>query len=371
MAAPCPGRGAALFPERLRGRARAGVLLYCAPFLPALRDPTLKYSRIFQLTRATDQAVTLTSAAPDSNGDDTHDNVAGSFRSAFHTHSRRQFGYFDAEAETRFFHQCLSEYRDGQLDMAALGQRLAEHFRQCLEAVEQPLRVYLWFTIEQNGEDEFLYCFVFEQEEAYRLSAQLTVSLSGRIDPGRLQHALKIDFSDWRRGDSKTCLSYLAPRNQLPMTLAWKKFIGVAEGVDRAEKTDEFLEVVERYADTLPAEKEHEYRAKVVDFCLDMGRVGEPVEIGALSRHLDEEAPEAFSRFVEERVEEPVRNLYPDRQRLKRYTRFFGRDQDLSISFSTMTLGKHVIYDEASGTLTIRALPKALKAQLAQHTKKN
>jgi nucleoid-associated protein len=62
--------------------------------------------------------------------------------------------------------------------------------------------------------------------------------------------------------------------------------------------------------------------------------------------------------------------LYTDRNQLKRYTRLYGRDQDLSISFSTAMLGRHITYDENTGTLTIRAIPKALKSQLTRHIKK-
>ena len=68
--------------------------------------------------------------------------------------------------------------------------------------------------------------------------------------------------------------------------------------------------------------------------------------------------------------EAPPPALYTDRNQLKRYTRFYGRDQDLSISFSTLMLGRHIVYDEASDTLTIRAIPKSLKAQLSRHAKK-
>jgi nucleoid-associated protein len=106
----------------------------------------------------------------------------------------------------------------------------------------------------------------------------------------------------------------------------------------------------------------------VVNYCLDQDRAGEPVELNALSRHVDEAEPEALKNFYTEHFAEPP-PLYADRKQLKRYTRFFGRDNDLSIGFSTLMLRRDILYDESSGKLTIRAIPKSLKSQLACHIK--
>jgi nucleoid-associated protein len=149
---------------------------------------------------------------------------------------------------------------------------------------------------------------------------------------------------------------------------SWRALIGFAEDTDRAAKTEEFLEVLDQYAAALPAEKERDYRERVVNYCRDQERTGEPVELKALSRHVDEEAPDALLSFLTERISEPT-PLYTDRTQMKRYTRLYGRDQDLSISFSTMMLGRHITYDENTDTLTIKAIPKSLKSQLARHLK--
>ena len=115
---------------------------------------------------------------------------------------------------------------------------------------------------------------------------------------------------------------------------------------------------------------EQEYRHRVIDYCVDQDRQGEPVALKALSRYVDESSPDAFMRFIADNQEEPSLELYTDRNSLKRYTRFFGRDQDISISFSTAVFGNNIIYDERSDTLTIRSIPKSLKLQLKKYLKK-
>lgn len=332
----------------------------------------LKHSRLYHFTASgIDHNVTLDAAPVGANRDETHENLGGLFRSVFHTHARRQFGHFDGAAENALLFRCLSDYREQKTDAETLGQQLAERFKECLAAIEQALNWYLWFFVESGGEGEIVYLFLFECEQSHHISPAMRVEIAHGIDPARLQYAIKIDMAEWLAEQSQTYLSYLCPRNQHPVTAAWRTFIGFAEGIDRAAQTEQFLGVIERYADALPAEQEHEYRTKVVDFCLDRDRAGEPVEIEELSRHLDEAAPDALLRFMTERAEEPVRTLYPDRRQLKRYMRFYGRDQDLSISFSTATLGRHVVYDESTGTLIIREIPKALKSQLSQHSRRS
>ena len=228
---------------------------------------------------------------------------------------------------------------------------------------------YLWFIVEAGGDDELVYLFLLQQEESHCISSQLTVATGHSVVPGQLQFAAKVDLGEYGR-ESSTCLSCLAPKNQQPVTKAWHALIGFAEGVDRVEQTEQLLGVVERFTEALPPEQEQDYRTRVVDYCMAQSKLGEPVEMEALSRYVDEEKPEALLRFVTEQAEAPPPALYTDRNQLKRYTRFYGRDQDLSFSFSTLMLGQHIVYDESSDTLTIRAIPKSLKAQLARHAKK-
>lgn len=309
-------------------------------------------------------------APPGSNDDDAHHSLFDALRVVFHTHTRRQFGVFDLALPDAVLASGVRDYHSQKLDAENLGLQLAEHIRRGLQGSEQAQPWYLWFIVEQNGDELFIYLFLLKHDVGQHISIRQTVTIGGTIQPGHLQFAAKIALSEWH-AQSKTYLSYLTPKNQHPTTLAWNALIGFSASVDRATQTEEFLTVLERYADVLPPEKEHDYRARVVDYCLDQDRAGAAVEIKALSRHVDEAAPEALLNFLATRIEEPLPELYADRKQLKRYTRLYGRDNDLSIGFSTLMLGKNIIYDERTETLTIRVLPKALKSQLARHVKKS
>lgn len=329
------------------------------------------YSRIYQFTPSnTAGALALDAAFPGSNDDDAHRTLFDSLRAVFHTHPRRQMGVFDQTLPNAALATGVRDYHGQKLDAEHLGLQLAGHLAQGLHnsGLQQPW--YLWFIIEHSGDDQFVYLYLLKQDEGHHIAAQQIVTVGGTIQPSRLQYAAKVSLTEWQSDQSKTYLSYLTPKNQHPITLAWNALMGFAAGADRAAQTEEFLTVLERYAEAMPPDKERDYRARVIDYCLDQDRAGEPVEIKALSRRVDEDAPDALLDFLTTHIDEPAPALYADRKQLKRYTRFFGRDNDLSIGFSTLMLGHNIIYDESTETLTIRAIPKSLKLQLARYVKK-
>ncbi len=331
----------------------------------------MNYSRIYQFTpSAGGDDVALACALPGSNADDAHGDLFDSLRAAFHSNARRQHGIFDVEAATPALATAIGDYHAQTLEAEAMGIRLAEQLKQGMNGVDLRHPWYLWFVIEQNGADEFIYLFLLKQEESHRISGEHTVVSGAAIRPDRLQYAVKVSIGEWQ-ARSQTCVTHLAPRSQSPVTLAWKALVGFAENVEQAAQTEVLLAAVDQYAEELPAEEAHEYRARVAEYCLDRDRVGERVEMEALSRHVNEDAPSALLDFLAGNIEEPAPALYADRKQLKRYTRLFGRDNDLSIGFSTAALGRHIIYDERTETLTISAIPAALKSQLARYAKKS
>jgi nucleoid-associated protein len=336
-----------------------------------IRVAPLIFSRIHQFLPASSaEAIVVNTALPGSNEDEIHEGLFDALRAAFHGSTRRQHGMFDPESATAALQTGIAEYQGGLLTAENLGNRLAEAFKRGFPDGGLPHPWYLWLIVDQSGETEFVYLFLLKHEESYHLSPQHTAMLDGAIRLDRLHYAVKVNLADWKERPD-TCVTYLAPKNQSPVTLAWKALTGFAENAGQAEKTEALLTAVDRYTDKLPEEKEHEYRAKVADYCLEQDRRGAPVEIRELSRHVDEEAPEALLDFLAQHIEEAAGPLYTDRKQLKRYTRLFGRDNDLSIGFSTQMLGNHIIYDERAGTLTIRSIPQSLKSQLARHVKKS
>lgn len=335
----------------------------------------MKFSRIYHLTVRDGQihrSASPLDAIHNESDEGAHELLFDKLRSVFLTHPRRQFGFFEAspEAEVSTVLKC---YHRQEIDDTQLADQLASQFQSGLliePPTDQNVNVYLWLVIDRSGDSDVVYAFLLQHDESFHISPQLTVCSGPSLFTNRLQYGARVHLNEWLNDNVQTYLSIVAPRNQQPQTLAWNTFIRFSEGLNRAAKTEEFLGSIEQFTQTLEPEKAREYRSKVVDYCIDQDKQGMPVELRALSEHVDDAAPAALLNFLKERIEEPPQGIYTDRKQLRRYTRFFGRDQDLSIGFSTAMLGNHISYDEHSDTLTIRAIPKALKSQLRQYLKK-
>ncbi|HET8706454.1 MAG TPA: hypothetical protein VFM46_09145, partial [Pseudomonadales bacterium] len=125
----------------------------------------MKYSRIFSISHQTSDS-SLKSAAPDSNQDDLHLSLFDQLRSVFHTHSRRQFGLFDAEVEENKFRDLIASYSQQSITAPELAEQLADAFKFALAVLEQDCHCYLWLVLDNSSEEEFLYAFLLDQDDA-------------------------------------------------------------------------------------------------------------------------------------------------------------------------------------------------------------
>ncbi len=328
----------------------------------------VKYSRIYQFTNP-DETLLRQASVAGSNNDESHELVYDKLRSVFLTHVRRQFGIFNPDIDN-ITTSLLRDYAEGHQDPEKLCDQLAERYESLLPPIEHSIHDYLWIVIDTSGDSDVVYLFLLKHEDSHHITPSLTVTSSPALFLNRLLYGARIHLQEWLQAESRTYLSLLCPKNQQPQAVAFGTLIGWAEGIDRATKTEEFLDTIESFATTLPPEKAQETRERVIDYCMEQSRQGKPVDLEMLSEHVNEEAPKALLDFVKEKGDDPYYELYTDRNKLKRYTRFYGRDQDLTIGFSTSMLGGQISYDENSDTLVIKSIPKALKSQLKQFLKK-
>lgn len=332
----------------------------------------LKYSTIHNVKRTTPESeVLLTSADAGSNNNDVHYELFENLKRAFHLHSKKQFGYFEQGEKSSPLSPYLNDYYHEKLSFKNVNQKIAQQLQQQFSLLPPAdlFEYYLWVVAEQTSPQMDVYIFLLKHDESHYVSDKLCVENSLSINPDKLQYAAKVDLRELIQEESKTYLSFVSLKTRNAASRVFNNLIGFCEGVDRAEQTDNFLDVVERYANE-STDTDHECRHRIIDYCLDQDRQGEPVELQALSRHIDTTNPQAFMNYLADHLDQPNTELYADRNKLKRYTRFYGRDQDLSISFSTLRFGNNIIYDEKSETLTIRAIPESLKSQIKKFLKK-
>ena len=105
-----------------------------------------------------------------------------------------------------------------------------------------------------------------------------------------------------------------------------------------------------------------------MDYCLDQGKLGEPVRYKELSQYIDEDSPEQFETFAKDQQQDstPKEEFIPDRKCLKRYVTYSGRNKDISLSFAAKLLGDDIRFDRQNESIVINNLPKSLLKQLKE-----
>ena len=286
---------------------------------------------------------------------------------SFQRSAQKQFGHFDSELEENPLPQWIKEQQQEKLSFSSLSENLVSDLQHKLDDSDDAFSAHILIALETVMEQQQLYVFWMEHTEAIYIDSDLNVANSSYVNSKKMHYAIKCHLTEWLEEDSQKYLAMITSRGNKVITDAFTKCIGFASGVDIVGETKEFLNIVNDYAESLPEEKAKEAKEKVIEYCVERNSVGEPVVIEELSNQLNESAPLEFSSFVSDKQEIPRPSLHTDRSSLKRFIRFFGRDKDMSISFSSGRFGGDITYNPMSGALTLNQIPKSLKQQLNKH----
>jgi nucleoid-associated protein len=302
---------------------------------------------------------------------DQENNNAGSayslfeqLKQSYQRSSQKQYGYFDRDISDNPVPAWLKEQQQGKSSFPRTSQRLLEQLQQKMGENDEAFSAHIMIALETIMDQEQIYIFWLNHVESMHIDNSIEVAPTQFIDGNKLQYGARLYIGEWLDECSQKYLSIITSRGNKHISNAFSDFLGFSTGLDLVEETSEFLNIVDQYADSLPDEKSNDYKGKILDYCVEQDKQGAPVVFENISTQLNEDEPKSFSTFISARQETPKTEIYTDRTSLKRYVRYFGRDKNMSISFSADLFGEGIIYDETSGTLTIKQIPKSLKQQL-------
>lgn len=281
--------------------------------------------------------------------------------------SQKLYGHFAENAEENPLPGWLKDYRQQSFSFISLSQQIVKELSLKLDNTEDAFSAHLLIAEEVLMEKTQLYIFWVEHTEVSYIDSDLQVASSRYIDSKKIHYAIKLQLDEWLEEDSEKYLSMITARGNKSFSEAFTNTVGFANGIDTSKDTKDFLAIVDEYAHKLDDEKAKEQKSAILEFCVEKDSIGEPVVIQELSEQLNEAEPLAFSSFVSDQQSFSKPELHTDRSSLKRYMRFFGRDKDMSISFSSGRFGEAIVYEADSGQLIIKQLPKSLKQQLNKH----
>ncbi|MFA7555444.1 MAG: nucleoid-associated protein [Spongiibacteraceae bacterium] len=325
----------------------------------------LKHCIIHHIERSAPGAKVITSLREqDNNSAGAAYSLFEQLKQSFQRSSQKQYGHFDRDRSDNPMPGWIKEQQQGKSSFSRISQRMLEQLQQMLEANDEAFSAHIMFALESVMDQDQLFIFWVNHVDATHIDNNLEVSATQYIDGNKLPYAARLYLDEWLEQDSQKYLSIIASRGNKNLSDAFSGFVGFSTGIDIKEETHEFLNIVDQFTENLPVEQSSEYKGKILDYCIEQDKQGVPVVFEDISSQLNEKEPEQFASFVTTKQQSPKAEIYTDRSSLKRYVRYFGRDKNMSISFSADMFGQDIIYDEAAGTLTIKQLPKSLQQQL-------
>lgn len=342
-------------------------------------------------------AAMVTTTANETEIDDYCHLVMSQLKGIFVQRASKRYGCFNPEV-TRFKGLTLNWLNDQQSFMSWT-QKISEQFADMMDNTELEIDGYLAFAVEELADSDKLYIFHLREKSNVCLTADMQFSESRILDFSNTGFGLCIDITELKKEQeegkrsAEKYFTFSFGRGDKAIQKLFSDFSGFIDTLDTEQETQEFLEIVEEYAQTLPEEESIETKTKVIEYCVEQDKQGEVVEFKTLSGQLDSSAPEKFEQFValkkrERRKVRPLSEstshdtseavsqelahgesvikaeLIPDRKSLKNYLRYSGKNKEVTLSFAATALGTDINFNPAENSLTITNLPSRLLKQL-------
>lgn len=289
---------------------------------------------------------------------------------SFQRSTQKEYGLFNPELTDNPIPALLQKTLDETVGFSSMTHQLMEHLKLQFEKTQEPFNAHVLFVMDELIEQEFFYVFWITHTDAQFVNTDLEVDTLEYVNPSKLNFAFKIGVEQWKVEGWDQYMSHVAARGNKELSEAFSQFSGFISSVNLKEQTESFLEVVDDYIEKQDPGISERLKSKIVEYCIDQDMSGSPVDIEDLSSQLSEDKPDEFASFVMEKKPEVKKEIYTDRASLKKYVRFFGRDKNLSISFSSEMFGDNIIFDENEDQLILKQIPKSLKAQLTRYIKR-
>ncbi len=288
-------------------------------------------------------------------------------RVRFMRSAQKRYGHFDPEQSANPCHGLLKDYLEDKSSFTTYCQKIMANMKSSYQKIDDPFSAHVLFAFSEVNFQPELLIFWINYEEVMKIGSDLKVSACQYINTGKLQFVVKIKTEEFMLNQSQRYMSVYANRGNKDITQAFMHFCGFVSVVDLVKETDEFLQIVDQFSDEIPDQDVSAYKDTLLNYCIEQDKEGLPVVMDELSELVNDQQPEQFSSFVADNQQQPQAQFHPDRSRLKKYVRYYGRDKNLSISFAANMYGQQINYHADSDTLSISQIPKSLKAQLKKN----
>lgn len=294
--------------------------------------------------------------------------------------SNKDYGGLDPDHP---FTALVSKLDSDDINFQAFSTESMSLFKKTLADSELSIHYHVLFALESLESGKVLHSYFLEQNEAYYIDAKLDIEPSLSLDTV-IKFGLKVNIAELLDTESdkhNRAITLFRFRGDKAVNAFLEKSTGFGNKQDIGSETDALLETVTEYTRKLPDDVASFTKSQVVNYCLEQDKSGEKVALKDLSNELAEQLdahqssfassseqsytpPPRFENFALENNKDLSHELIADKNKLKNFMRISGRNEQMSMSFSSSCLGDSIVYDPSSDSLTVKNIPSSLKSRL-------
>lgn len=282
---------------------------------------------------------------------------------ALYTKLSNGYGTFGQELAHQF-PPLMQQYTEGDVDIVGFSRDTCTLISERMK--DQFMATTSWplFVRYSNQGREWLLIAMLKLKEGVGIDEDtLDLNNSLSFDISHLHEAARVDIAKWQNNE-QPYLSFIKRRaGESEITQYFRNAISCTEYTDAKHNTDEAIRAVEEYcsAQEWDAERCQLTRDRLYNFCNERKQEDQPVNLTALSAHINNQEPDSFVQFVRERGYEVSEIFSPNPASYKKLMRVSRRFGSISVSFDVDDLRTEVVsYDPDSDSIIIRQPPTEL-----------
>ena len=310
-------------------------------------------------------AITLHLRAEELQVDDKVASLLEGVRSVYTNKTGKAFGTLDIN---RSFSRELERFQQDEIEFIEFTNVAMNELKGHM--TQEPLATggYLLFSDFNNNGKHYFMVIMLKSKDGLSFDDELKLMDAHHLELDKLHFAARVDVESWLSDVDENNVSFVKGRASSAVTTYFKEFLGVEDFSESSKTTQTLVTAVTNYCrQELELELDNEatesYKITVHDYCKSKHANEEPIFLDELSRFLDEDNPSAFMEYAQEEYEIP-NEFQVDTNKLRKFLRYSGRDNGVSISFTSEVFGTRVKYDSETDVLTIKQPPNSLKKQL-------
>ncbi len=281
------------------------------------------------------------------------------------------YGGFSDESGEYPLTNWVQEYLSDKISFQKFVDYAINHLQLQIDKTENVLdNTFVAFHEKLEAGDSIYFCVVDHSHGQY-FDGELNLCDSLYVDTQNISLAARIKTQELTEENGHNYLSILKWRGEKELSEAFVDFIGLANKVDIAAETSQFLDIVSAYTNDLPEDVAKETKTAVVDYCLEQDKSGSPIAVAGICKQISVESKPEFSEFMTTYQPSAKKELIPDKAQLRNYVRISGRNEQMSMSFASAALGDSIVYDSDTDSITIKNIPSSLKSKLVKHLQKS